>query len=175
MSKNPLLNRANNVINGSLAEKVLTCEVFILVVERHRDGRSSSIPIFERSDPSFFDPSSDPIFHISIFDRSSSISISTQVLSQSSQGIMRTVANFLCMTKSVFRTFWAQKSWFFKKNFAIFGDFSKFGSRFSHNSKFSCPKWRQNWSVRDRRSFIDPYFDLRADPIRPKKPRVERS
>ena len=32
MSKNPLLNKANN---GILAEKELTCEVFILVVERH--------------------------------------------------------------------------------------------------------------------------------------------
>ena len=59
------------------------------------------------------------------------------------------IDNFWRITKSRFFThFGTQKVDFF--NFpSIFGDFSNFCAKFSHNFKISCTKWRENLKIAD--------------------------
>ena len=126
-------------------------------------------------DPLHFRSSSDPILNLSILrasrsseDRSSIDLRAFQFQRKCSHVVMtghqRTVANidnFLRITKSQFFNHFGPKKVDF---FAIFGDFSNFGTGFSHNSKFSCP----NGAKIDQLGIVDPSSILTSilDPIR---------
>ena len=146
------------------------------------DGLASLLVVVGVGDPLHFRSSSDPILNLSILRASRSSEVRSSIDLRAFQfqhkcshivitGHQRTVANidnFSRITKSQFLNILGPKKLIFMPFLVIF---SNFGTGFSHNSKFSCP----NGAKIDQLGIVDPYFDHRSDPIRPKKLRVERS